>query len=103
MKPPSLAGVPAALRCTDRRWEWVAPTDEEDDTAAVIEHIDTEHRGSGDRPDSQGRWGACTGCGELWPCPTWLWAQALAIQFLGRAADRYLARVKATPDLEESA
>ncbi|BBG01582.1 MULTISPECIES: hypothetical protein [Pseudonocardia] len=94
MRRPSISGAAAALRTTDTRWSWIEPTSEEDDTAAVIEFIDATHYGTSDTPDRAGKWGGCGGCDDVWPCPTWLDTQNLAIQFLGRAADRYLARIR---------
>lgn len=101
MTRPSLASAVSALRSVDSRYPWVSPTDEEDDVAALLEAIAAEHAGSADQPDRSGHWGQCTGCPDLWPCPRFVWAQQLAVQFLGRAADRYAGRALATPTLQE--
>lgn len=92
MTPPNLAGVVAALRLTDSRWPWVHPTADEEDVAEVLAAMDHEHAPTADEQEPDGSWGACIGCRKPWPCPDWQWAQHLAVQYLGRAADRYIAR-----------
>lgn len=83
---PTLAGAAKALR--------IRPDDEAADVADVLDHVDVVHRGAADDPDYydvepyEQHWGLCVACGRLWPCEDWVWAQALAVQFLGRAADR---------------
>lgn len=98
---PSLVSAVTALRTADSRYPWVYPADDEDDVAALLEAVDAEHAGSTDQPDRVGHWGRCTGCADAWPCPRFVWAQQLAVQFLGRAADRYAARAATTPTLQE--
>lgn len=92
MSAPSFARTVAALRVTDRRYPWVGPTPEEDDAAAALEAIEELHRPGTDEPDADGRWGRCLGCRGWWPCPVWVEGEFLAVQYLGRAADRVAAR-----------
>ena len=97
---PSLDGLVSALLFTDSRHPQVQPSPEEADTAVVIRHVAAEHQCAGfyRHPEDQHgewHWGVCAGCGQPWPCERWLWAQHLGIQFLGRAADRYIARGRA--------
>lgn len=102
MNRPTLTPVVAALRVTDARFPWIGPTDEEDDVAAALELVEETHQGVADEPDDRGRWGRCAGCAQWWPCPTWVEAEFLAVQFLGRAADRVVARArKAVQDSED--
>lgn len=95
MNRPSLAGAVAALRTVDSRYPWVGPTDDESDLAAVCEFLDAEHRGDGQEPDERGRWGRCGTCGTPWPCAPWVEGESLAVQALGRAADRVTADARA--------
>lgn len=88
MSIPSHAAAVAALRTTDTRFPWVGPSDEEADVAAAVEQIDATHRGTADDPDRDGKWGRCTACRAPWPCPTWWYGGDVAVQYLGRAADR---------------
>lgn len=94
-RPPSLASVADALRTTDPRYPWVGPTPDEDDVAEVLLLVHAEHQGDRDEPDDRGHWGHCRTCRVWWPCPAWLEAQNLAVQYLGRAADRVVARARA--------
>lgn len=88
---PSLTSAIEALRTTDPRYPWVKPTVEEDDIAAVLEVINNEHQGDRDDPDDTGHWGRCTTCGwKDWPCKDWIEGQMLAIEYLGKAADRVM-------------
>lgn len=103
MSRPSFATTIAALRCTDRRFDWVRPTDEEDDIATVLEAIEELHQGAADEPDHRGRYGRCSGCRELWPCPEWRRGEQLALEWLGRGADRYLAHAQQAMTLGRTA
>lgn len=89
MTRPSFTATIAALRCADRRFDWVHPTDEEDDIAAVLEAIEETHQPTADEPDHRGRYGRCTDCLDPWPCPEWRRGEHLALEWLGRGADRY--------------
>lgn len=91
MSRPTFVEAIAALRCTDVRFPWVWPTDEEDDIAAVLEAIEETHLGTADQPDPRGRYGRCTACAKPWPCPEWVRGEQLAVEWLGRGADRYAA------------
>jgi hypothetical protein len=91
---PSFESAIAALRCTDPRFPWVQPTDEEADIAAVLEAIEELHQGAADQPDHRGRYGRCTNCRQPWPCPEWIRGEHLAVLWLGRGADRYLAHAQ---------
>lgn len=97
---PTLTPTITALRTvlTNPRFAHVQPTDEEADVAAVLEEIEAGHQGSADEPAADGWWGSCTACGDLWPCERFVWAEQLAVQFLGRAADRYAARAQDAMD-----
>lgn len=88
MKRPSLVSAYEALRTTDPRFPWVKPTPDEDDVAEWLETVESEHQGNRDDPDERGRWGHCVKCLTWWPCQIWVEAESLAIQYLGRAADR---------------
>lgn len=83
---PSVAVSAAVLRRFD-------PTPEELDIADVLDHIQATHR--------PGRLDICTGCGDQWPCTRFVDGQHLAVQFVGRAADRCAARALATLNLQE--
>lgn len=98
MTRPSFATSIAALRTTDARFPWVGPSDEEADVAAAIEAIEDKHQASADEPDTRGKWGRCRECAEPWPCPTWTYGEEVAVQFLGRAADRAYAHARAAMD-----
>lgn len=89
---PSHAATVAALRTTDARYPWIQPTEEEAEVASVLEEVEALHVGTDDEPDAAGRYGTCTGCLDPWPCKAWNWADQLALQWLGRAADRVAAR-----------
>lgn len=70
-------------------------TEEEADVAELLIHIETKHQGA-EEPDSSGRWGTCGLCRVPWPCPAWVDAEQLAVQFLGRAQDRVWAHAEKT-------
>ena len=91
---PSFASTIHALLVTDRRFPWVEPSEEEADVAAVLADLEGRHQGNAEQSDSAGHWGRCTGCGEHWPCPRWVDGEHLAIQYLGRAADRVYAHAR---------
>lgn len=100
LERPTLTESITGLLLTDTRYG-IEPTAEEIDAAEVIRHVDTTHQGSdhcdnpGD-PDPLNRtWGTCTTCREVWPCRTWTDAHALAVEFTGRAHNRYRARAEA--------
>lgn len=88
MTRPTFATTVAALRTADRRFPWIGPTDEEDDIAAVLEAIEEQHHTVVDLPDQHGHYGRCTNCHQPWPCLEWMRGELLAVQWLGRAADR---------------
>lgn len=92
---PTFVATIAALRTTDARFPWVGPTPDEDDVAAALEAVEAEHQGDRDEPDDRGHWGHCTACDVWWPCPAWIEAEQLAVQYLGRAADRVVAHAGA--------
>lgn len=100
LDPPSLKASIDGLLVADRRYG-IAPTAEEADVAEVIRHVDSAHRGDSgcdnpDEPDPLNRtWGACMACREPWPCKPWVDAHALAVEFTGRAHNRYRARAAA--------
>lgn len=91
MSRPTFTEAIAALRCTDGRFPWVKPTDEEADIGAVLEAIQEAHEPTADEPDERGRFGRCTDCRQPWPCAEWLRGEQLAVEWLGRGADRYAA------------
>lgn len=95
MSRPTFVEAIAALRCTDPRFPWVEPTGEEDDIATVLEAIEETHLGAADQPDPRGRYGRCTDCAKPWPCPEWIRGEQLAVEWLGRGADRYAAHARA--------
>jgi hypothetical protein len=85
---PSFATAVAALRARDPRFPWVQPTEHEADAADALEVTELLHQPNRPEPDTAGDWGTCTGCGLSWPCPVWVDHEQLAVQWLGRAADR---------------
>jgi hypothetical protein len=91
---PSFASTVAALMVTDSRFPWVGPSPEEADVAAALEELERTHQPDADQPDHYGRWGRCTCCREPWPCPRWVDGEHLAVQFLGRAADRVMTHAR---------
>ncbi|MDN5916629.1 MAG: hypothetical protein L0I76_16255 [Pseudonocardia sp.] len=91
MDRPSLRACIDALLITDPSYPHIGPAEEEADVAAVLESVEAAHQGAGDEPDRLGLWGGCVCCETPWPCEPWWWAQTLAVQFLGRAADRVAA------------
>ncbi|MFC5992904.1 hypothetical protein ACFQE5_01615 [Pseudonocardia hispaniensis] len=94
---PSFASTIHALKLTVPSLG-VAPTEEEIDVAEVLALIADHHQGSGDEPDAHGYWGRCRGCRNRWPCAAWLYGEELAVQFLGRAADRVWTHARAVMD-----
>lgn len=97
-KRPSLLPWVTVLRLTSPEHEWVRPTDEEDDIAAVLEAAHETHRSEAETPDNNewlSPWGLCVSCGDVWPCPEWLRADSLGRLWSGRMADRYAARANA--------
>jgi hypothetical protein len=98
MSRPSFATTIAALRTTDRRFPWVGPTDEETEVADVLAELEELHQPGTDEPDARGRYGRCTGCRNPWPCEGWQFGEQLALQWLGRAADRVTAHALAAWD-----
>jgi hypothetical protein len=91
MNRPTFTETIAALRCTDPRFPWVQPTDDEENIAAVLEGIQELHTPTADEPDQRGRYGRCTDCRQPWPCPEWIRGEQLAVLWLVRGADRYVA------------
>lgn len=91
---PTFALTVSALRTTDPRFPWIGPTPEEDDAAAALEAIETDHRGDSDESDENLNWGHCLTCGTWWPCEAWIEGEFLAVQFLGRAGDRVVKRAR---------
>lgn len=85
---PSLLETANALRTVDARFPWVGPTPDEAEVADVLTEIHELHQGAADEPDARGQYGRCTGCREMWPCAAWLYGEQLAVQWLGRAAQR---------------
>lgn len=105
---PSLDGVVDALLVTDARLPQVGPTPEEADAAEAVRFIAETHRGGPTCDDPEvpplaRRWGVCSECSEPWPCSQWAYAQSVAIQYLGRAADRYVARRASRASWKETA
>lgn len=101
MSRPSFAATISALRTTDPRFPWVGPTEDESEVASVLEEIAEHHVGSADEPDARGGYGRCTGCKDPWPCASWAYGEELALQWLGRAANRVW--MHAQPVLEQLA
>lgn len=90
MNRPNLDSTVYALLFTDPRFPWVGPTAEEAEVAEVIAEIAKLHRGTADDPDPDGHFGHCSGCLEPWPCAAWAFGEQLAVQWLGRAAERVI-------------
>lgn len=91
MTRPTFAETIKALRCQ--------PTPEEADAADALEVLETYHQGDSDETtDDASHYGDCTGCRELWPCPSWVWGEQLAVLWLGRGYDRYWAHAKPVID-----
>jgi hypothetical protein len=95
---PTLTLMAKALLTRVPGYPHVGPTDDEDDVAAVLVTVQADHRGPFDSPDDTGSWGPCTTCGDPWPCPTWVYAENVGIQYVGRAYDRVMARAMAVID-----
>lgn len=91
---PSFVSTVKALRTTDPKFPWIGPTDEEAEVADVLEEIQALHLGPNDLPDGHGHYGSCTGCADPWPCKAWAYGEQLALQWLGRAADRNYAHAR---------
>lgn len=98
---PTLMTTVDALRTRDARFPHVAPTDEEEDIACVLEAIEQQHPAGADESDTGdyfGSWGDCQGCGEPWPCPEFRRGEQLAVLWLGRAADRVSTHARSVMD-----
>lgn len=91
---PSFASTVHALTLLDQRYVWVEATPDEAEVASVLAEIEELHQGSTDLPDERGRYGRCRGCLESWPCAAWNYGDQLAVQWLGRAADRVYAHAQ---------
>lgn len=78
----------AALRIAAARFPWVHPTEEEAEVADLLDELAALHVRTG---------GRCKGCAEPWPCRGLAHAEHLAVQWLGRAADRVYARHRHEP------
>lgn len=100
MSRPSFDVTIAALRTTDPSFPWVGPTEDEAEVASVLEEIAAYHQGSDEELDATGGYGRCA-CREPWPCPAWAYGEELALQWLGRAANRVW--MHAQPVLEQLA
>jgi len=86
MNPLTVAA--AALRTTDVRYPWIGPTADEAEVADLLAELAALHVQVGHR---------CSGCAETWPCKGVAYGEDLAVQWLGRASARVLARAaKAT-------
>lgn len=79
----------AALRCTDARFPWVKPTEEEAEVADVLEATEQLHRRDADR---------CADCRTPWPCRPWQLADALCLEWLIRGVNRYSAHAREALD-----
>lgn len=95
---PTFEASIAALRTTDERFPWVKPTPEEADAADALEVVHEHHRSDTEREGPGSSWGTCEGCGQPWPCETWLWGHALAAQWVGLASQRVYDRAKRASD-----
>ena len=103
MTRPSFTSTVAALRTTHPRSQWVQPTDDEAEVADVLAELEELHQPTDDHPDRDGHYGTCSGCAALWPCDAWNYGEQLAIQYLGRAADRVYAHAHTALDATRSA
>lgn len=98
MSRPSFATAIVALRTRDPRFPWIGPTPDEADAADALEVFQDHHQPADDQAGPDGHWGACTGCGDPWPCPAWVDGEQLALLWLGRAMDRAAAHAQAVMD-----
>lgn len=98
MTRPSFTPTITALRTADPRFPWVGPAPDEAEVADLLAEIQQLHQGSADDPDPRGRYGRCTGCLGPWPCEAWAYGEQLALQYLGRAADRVAAHARTVLD-----
>lgn len=90
MNPSSFAAAIAALRLDLRPgFAHIHPTPAELDAADALDIVQEFHQPAADEPDPGGGWGACSACDTDWPCKAWIWAEQLAVQWIGRAQDRY--------------
>ena len=96
MTRPDFTTTIAALRARDPRYPWVGPTEDEADAADALEVIQEHHQPTSPEPQPDGTWGPCSGCDQPWPCPIWIDHEHLAVQWLGRAADRAAAHAHQT-------
>lgn len=71
----------------------VFPTAEELDAADALELVHQFHVVDVDEIDEEAgeTWGNCQACAKPWPCKSWLWGQSLAVQWVGKATNRYAA------------
>ena len=85
-RKPSLADFVRSLR----RF----PMDQEQDLelADAIELTAQVHTSTQANADRRGNYGACTGCGALWPCPTWSGASSIAVEWLVAASNALMRR-----------
>lgn len=94
---PTLLGTVAALRTTDPRYPWVGPSGDEAGAAEQLEAIEAAHPAGAEESDTGayfGTWGTCQGCGDPWPCESFVAGQQAATYWLGRAADRVMAHAR---------
>jgi hypothetical protein len=91
---PSFTSTISALRTRSPRHPWVGPTPDEAEVADVLEEIQALHVGPDAETDDLDQYGPCTGCRDPWPCKAWHYGEQLALQWLGRAADRNYCHAK---------
>lgn len=66
--------------------------DEDLELAEALELTEQVHTSTHANADRHGHYGACQGCGKLWPCPTWMGASYIAVEWLVAASNAVMRR-----------
>lgn len=66
--------------------------DEDLDLAEALQLTEQVHWSRLDNADQRGNYGRCEACECWWPCPTWVAAQYIAVEWLVAASTRLMRR-----------